>query len=507
MSFLQIGCIFSDGMVIQRDKETLIWGNAPSEKTVQIRFAGKEFSAKAMDGKWKTKLPAVPAGGSYNLTICCEGEQISIEDILAGEVWIAGGQSNMEWPLKAAVGGREEAAAANFNQIRHFNVQKVTFPGETEEIPEKFTYASKWRSAVDNNATEFSAVAFHFAKELYEKLGVPVGIVECNLGGSSAAAWMREEYLRKDRDTCSYLEDYEEAVARLDLKEYIQKCTAGAKMLLQSPPPMTEVENTKVFDLSDLPEPLRETLSYMIKPGPRHVSGSPTRLYDTMLSTIIPYTCTGVIYYQGETDDVKGRIYGKLFRLLIENWRKDFENEDLYFLFVQLAAYNREGYAEGELYPVLREQQKLVADTVPNTGMAVAMDMGSEFDIHPRRKAQIGQRLALLAREKVYRHGLDASGPVFSGMELEEGRIILHFEHTANGLFMKGDQLKGFQISGGNRKFFDAKAELSGNTVIVSSPEVKLPEAASYGWANYMEVNLYNSEGLPAVPFRTDKFL
>lgn len=269
----------------------------------------------------------------------------------------------------------------------------------------------------------------------------------------------------------------------------------------------TEVERDAPFDFSEIPPDIRESLCILIKPGPRYISGCPGKLYETMLSNIIPYTCKGVVYYQGESDDIKGRIYGKLFSLMIENWRHDFKNDELFFLFVQLAAYGREGYPEGELYPVLREQQKLVADTVANTGMVVAMDMGSMHDIHPRRKAPIGKRLALLAGEKVYRESIESSGPVFRNMEIKNGKVIINFDHVGSGLTIMGDKPKGFRICGGNRKYFDADAEISGDTVVLSSPDVPMPEAASYGWANYMEVNLFNTEGLPAVPFRTDKYL
>lgn len=506
---LSVGSIFSDGMVIQRNKETFIWGKAPAGKTVSIRFAGRETYVTAVDDKWKTKLHPVPAGGPYNLEICCDNERICIKDILAGEVWIAGGQSNMEWPLKATAGGKEAVSAANCSQVRHYNVQKVIFPGQMEEIPEKFTYESLWRSATSENAGEFSAVAFHFAMDIHEKLNVPVGIVECNLGGSSASAWMSEEYLKKDADTASYLEDYNEAISGLDLDDYNKRCSAAERLIYQSnlPSIFTDTEMDKPLDFSGMPDEISESFKILVRPGPRFICGSPGKLYETMLSTIIPYTCRGVIFYQGESDDVKGRIYGKLFSALIENWRHDFENEEMYFLFVQLAAYGRDGYPEGELYPILREQQKKVADTVPNTGMAVAMDLGSLYDIHPRRKAQIGKRLALIAREKVYHETVESSGPVFRSMEIRDGKIIVHFDHTGSGLYAAGDKPMGFRICGSNRKYFIADAEISGDTVVLSSPEVPMPEAASYGWANYMEVNLYNSEGLPAVPFRTDKYL
>jgi len=226
-----------------------------------------------------------------------------------------------------------------------------------------------------------------------------------------------------------------------------------------------------------------------------------------MLLTIAPYSARGVIFYQGESDDVKARIYARLFRLMIENWRETFKNPDLHFLFVQLAAFSRDGNPDGDMYALVREQQAQVARTVPNTAMAVAMDVGSFNDIHPRRKHSVGRRLALAARAQVYGEAVECSGPVYRSMCIEGGKLSIEFDHAASGLLCQGEALKGFRICGANRLYFDADAVIAGSKVELSSSLVPMPAAGSYGWANYIEVNLYNGEGLPAVPFKTDKYL
>ena len=348
-----------------------------------------------------------------------------------------------------------------------------------------------------------------FRSDLYEKLGVPVGIIDCNLGGSSASAWTCETWLAKDPDVRSYLDDYNRNVSQLDLESYNRNCLTLMQMMTANPMPVDpEKESDSPFDLSALPAEMLEVFQCVfLNQGPRSPFGHPGSLYENMLSTFIPYSAKGVIFYQGESDDVKARIYAKLFSLMISNWREAFANEDLYFLFVQLAAYGREGNPGGDMYAILRDQQTLVSRTTRNTGMAVAMDVGHFHDIHPRRKIPVGKRLALVAREKVYGEQVESSGPVYRDMQVVGNKLILAFDHAAAGLACKGEKLQGFQICGANRLYVSADARIIGSTVELSSPAVPVPAAASYGWANYMEVNLYNAEGLPAVPFKTDKYL
>ncbi len=505
---LELPAVFSDGCIIRHGIETTVWGMAASGSTVSLKFAGHTVTAQAPNGRFKTRLPAVPPGGPYDLVVSDGEEQVVIRDILAGEVWIAGGQSNMEWPLKTTKGYREHIAAADYPQIRFFNVQKLLYDGETEDNPDKFSRTSAWRQAVPEHVGEFSAVGYHFARDLHSDLNMPIGIIECNLGGSSASAWTREDYLSRDPDVKSYLDEYQQAVEKLDMDQYnsaVKMLMAGMSSMMTDMDP--EIEMDQPFEFSDLPPEMLSVMQIAIGPGPRAPFGYPGSLYRNMVQTFAPYTASGVIFYQGESDDIKARIYSKLFTLMIDCWRETFENPDLPFVFAQLSAYSREGNPDGDMYAILRDQQFQVSRTVKRTGMAVTMDVGSFFDIHPRRKEPVGQRLAKVALEKVYGKPIESSGPVYRSVRIEGSRMILEFDHAASGLVCQGEMLKGFKICGANRLYHEAKAKIEDGNVVISSPQVAMPAAASYGWANYCEVNLYNREGLPAVPFKTDRYL
>ncbi len=254
---LELPPVFSDGCIIRHGIETTVWGTAASDSTVRLKFDGHTITAQAPDGKFKTRLPAVPPGGPYDLAVSDGEEQVVIRDILAGEVWIAGGQSNMEWPLKTTKGYREHIAAADYPQIRFFNVQKLLYDGETEDNPNKFSRKSAWRQATSEHVGEFSAVGYHFARDLHIDLEMPIGIIECNLGGSSASAWTREDYLDSDSDVKSYLEDYRQAVEKLDMDQYnsaVKMMMAGMSGELMDMDP--EIEMDQPFDFSNLPPEL-----------------------------------------------------------------------------------------------------------------------------------------------------------------------------------------------------------------------------------------------------------
>ncbi len=510
MQPLSVNPIFSDGMVLQRDVPTVIWGTAPDGHEIRLSLAGQTCRAVSDGGRWETCLSPLAAGGPYDLEIACLGKQIHVRNILAGEIWIAGGQSNMEWPLKHSRSGSDAVKSAKFDQIRFFNVQKIRFPEETKEHPEAFSHPSAWRPATDEHAGDFSAVAYHFARDLHDHLGVPIGIIECNLGGSSASAWTSRSYLNKDIDVKSYLDDYDQSVESLDMTDYISKCRTiydGLARYQDMPVDPENESDTPPFDPASFPPEALQAFMTAMQPGPRAMFGHPGSLFDNMLMTVVPYTAQGVIFYQGESDTPKARIYAKLFKLLIENWRHAFQNPALHFLFVQLAAYGNEGYPDGDMYAILRDQQHQVARTVSKTGMAVALDVGHRSDIHPRSKLPVGIRLALLAREKVYGEAIDSSGPVYRSMKIDGSKIILTFDHAEPSLICMGDSPCGFQICGPNRLYFECEAKVVNNTVELQSPQVPLPAAARYGWANYTEANLYNINGLPMLPFKTDRYL
>ena len=482
----------------------------PSGETVRIQIDGQTLEVLAVKGRWQATLPQLDAGGPYEMTIQAGQELLKIRDILAGEVWVAGGQSNMEWPLKHSRGGPAAIAAAQNGQIRFFNVPKVRFAEEPSEFQAAFEQRPAWYPATAARAGDCSAVGYYFARDLQQSLGVPVGVIGCNLGGSSAAAWTSREYLAKDEDVRSYLEDYDRVAANLDLDGYIAKSRAvldGLRQFNEAPVDPEHESARPAFDPGQLPPEALEAFNLAMGPGPRCIFGHPGSLFENMLMTIVPYSVKGVIFYQGESDVAKARIYSKLFETLIDNWRAVFRHPNMPFLFVQLAAYGNDGYPDGDQFAILRDQQAEVANRVFNTGMAVAFDVGHLTDIHPRSKRPVGERLSLVARDKVYQQSLDSSGPVLRSMKIEQGRVILQFDHAGDGLACQGDHPKGFQICGPNRLYVEAQAEIRGSRIELSSPKVPMPAEASYGWANFLEANVYNDAGLPMIPFKTDRYL
>lgn len=505
---LSLPAIFSDGMILQHSVETPIWGEAPAGAQITLTINGQIRHVVEKNGQWRASLPALKPGGPYTLTVTSGGNRLEIKDILAGEVWIAGGQSNMEWPLKTTKGYRDHIAAANWPQIRFFNVSKLLYEGERDDNPAKFARQPAWRPAVPAEVGEFSAVAYHFARDLHQTLEIPIGIIECNLGGSSASAWIREDWLTRDSDIQSYLDEYNRSAGSLNLEDYLSASRQAQKIMADSPMPIDpEQENDKPWDFSQIPPEIMKVIKVIFQPGPCMPFGHPGSLYANMVATFAPYSVQGVIYYQGESDDIKARIYNKLLTMLIDCWRETFENPDMSFLLVQLAGYGHAGYPEGDLYAIVRDQQHLTAQTVPGTCCVVAMDCGSMHDIHPRNKQPIGQRLALAARANTYGEAIEWSGPVYRSMQIDNDRIILSFDHADSGLVCPDAALQGFRIAGANRRYFEADARIDGPTVVLSSPNVPMPAAASYGWANHMKVNLYNGAGLPAMPFKTDRYL
>lgn len=466
-------------MVLQRDVEIPVWGKADSGSQIKVEFGGFSKVTQAINGGWLVKLPPMAAGGSFEMKITCGRNEVILKDILIGEVWIASGQSNMGMPL----GDVEEISAADYPELRYYKVPEIHYETAPMEYPEKYSEESEWKICTPENAAGFSAVAYYFAQNTHKFLEVPFGIIDCSLGGASASCFVSEKYLAQDPDLKIYLDEYNKAMETLDLEEYEEE---HRKWETSGPGPLPEPPYIPPFE----------------KLGPKSML-RPASVYHNMLKKIIPYAVRGVIFYQGETDASLGKahLYSKLFGKLIQNWRDDWGNNQMPFLYVQLpqfCAFYKDSWA------ILREQQEIVKKTIPDTALTVAFDCGDQKDVHLTNKKTIGERLALLARAKVYGEDIEYSGPIFQGMQVEGNKIILTFDHIGRGLTVKGDILKGFRICGSNKLFIDAKAEIKGDTVEVYGEQVAAPTAVRYAWVDFGECNLYNRDGLPARPFRTD---
>lgn len=494
--------IFTDNMVLQRNSEIRIWGSACSDIEITVEFCGQRQTTMSKDGKWSVTLLPIAAGGPYIMRATDKIGEIVLKNILVGEVWIAGGQSNMEHPLVLTEHGSREISAAFFPRIRFYNVPRRPFEDAIIDgwhfLPTTSSKAS-WQLCNPENAPFFSAIAFHFAKEIYQALDMPIGIIGCNWGATSASCWMSEEYLCNDEELKTYIDNYNNDLLGLekekyedDFKLYLNDLKKFIKKM-----GMVNIEADRVdnylMDNSAGPLPCPPL-------GPKSFL-RPSGLYNTMLKKIIPFSIKGVLWYQGESDTNKPYLYRKLFSKMIQNWRDDWNNQNLPFIFTQLSSFN----IKEDSWPILRESQTFVSENVKKTAMAITIDCGDKNNIHPSNKQPVGKRLALLARNKVYGQEVECTGPTFRDMKVHGNKIILSFDCISKGLTSRGMPLKGFKICDENKKFMDANAEIKEDTIVVYCDEIKSPVAVSYGWAGFTDANLYNTDDLPAIPFRTDR--
>ncbi len=443
---IKLPSIISDNMILQQNFDASIWGWAtPGEKvSVIASWDQKEITTTAdANGKWLVKLATPQAGGTHTITI----NDTVLKNILIGEVWICSGQSNMQWTVKQSDNAEAEIAAANYPAIRLFYVAR-----EFADEPKKNCYG-KWTECNSQTASSFSAVAYFFGREVHWELRVPIGLIHTSWGGTPAEAWTRKEVLQADPELAIYSKRFEEKIA---------------------------VSEPGILPLNQ---------------------GSPSSLYNAMIAPLIPFGIRGAIWYQGESNAREAKLYEKLFPTMIENWREDWRHGDFPFYFVQIAPYN---YEVPLICALLRDAQRKSL-SVPNTGMAVTLDIGDPNDIHPRNKQEVGKRLALWALAEDYgKQNLIHSGPLYQSMKIEKSKIRLLFDQVGSGFMVKGGKLTHFEIAGDDQKFFPAGARIDGKTVLVSSDQVKKPVAVRFAFNNTDEPNLFNEEGLPASSFRTD---
>ena len=613
---LQLPSIFSNHMVLQREKPIAIWGKADAGSKVMVKFQQEIFDCQTdANGKWMLYIPSKPAGGPYVLSVTSADECIELQDIYIGEVWFASGQSNMAWMLQDGVGPNtlKEIAEANYPLIRFFNT-----PHETNIIPTAKWERKDWDICKPETAKSFSAVAYFFAKEISQDQKVPVGIISSSWGATNIEAWMNAETLKThkaytewvnnlDTDTLKWRKKVEESLENDRMREVIvAEANAGIKAKVYktsyndrdwattSAPIRTDKMNltnfwgvawlrttfempktkTSLFLTGDidikaleiwlngkkikksktqgieLPAkwlkkknvlsfkatiywgsahlgteeqplsictkdstlivPLDNEWRYNAElerraPGWQNYYNTNTVLYNAMVYPIMPYTIRGFLWYQGENNAGQAKRYRQLLPMLFTDWRVGFRQGNLPFLIVQLPNFMKKqpqpmesGWAE------MREVQAK-ALLYPATGLAVTIDIGEEHYIHPQNKQHVSHRLYLQAQKLAYgRKDIIAMGPTFHSMNIEGNKIRISYLNVAQGLVVRGKELQGFTIAGNDKKYHWAKAEVQGKDVIVYSDEVDAPIAVRYAWSDNPNVNLYNSVGLPAAPFRTD---
>lgn len=482
---------FTDHMVLQCNKEVPIWGTADVDEKIMVEFAGQKISTMAdAGGKWSVKLKPMKASAEPRTLVVTGKRQSKIEnlkcdDVLVGEVWLASGQSNMDFTMSknvkrfAGVTNEEaEIAAANYPLIRMFTGEAQKTFAPTNRI------GGEWKICTPENAPAFSAVAYFFARDLQREIKIPVGIITEAFGASTAESWIERATLAGDPK----------------LKPLLDRFDAAVQSFRTNPPSVVASPRSEDVNATNTAQRGRRRST-----GPRDPvqdQHNATVLFNGMIAPVIPYAIRGAIWYQGESivDANKGGIelYPRVQAALIGDWRKLWGEGDFPFYIVQLA-----GQEAASNSPLVREAQATVL-ALKNTGMALATDIGERKNVHPKNKQDVGDRLARIALAKTYGKNIECSGPAFESIKNEGNIIRVIFSH-ADGLVARDGNLKWFTIAGADGKFVSAAAEVSDNSVIVSSPEISAPVAVRYAWVNYPDGgHLYNSAGLPAAQFRSD---
>ncbi len=467
--------VLASHMVVQRDLPVHVWGSATPAEAVSVSFRGETRETKTNDlGQWSVYLTPGSAGGPFTLTVK-GANTLTLEDVLVGDVWIAGGQSNMEFEMRKA-----STAAADLPKAANPRIRLMIVDKAFSDYPRTDLTGSSWTASTPESAKEFSAVAWYFAREIEQREHVPVGVIDSTWGGTVAEAWTRLSALGEDAALApvfsarGHMTD-REATAQLEDKvraNLINEARAQGK-----------------------PEP-------QFPWHPSLVMWGPSMLYNAMIAPLTPFPIRGVIWYQGESNSALERnpLYERIFRTLIEDWRRQWQIGDFPFLYVQLANF-KSGPAE-EYHQIREAQRRTLA--LRNTAMAVTIDIGNPNDVHPTDKLTVGQRLSLAARAITYGEVIEYSGPLFRQVTPEGNQLRVWFDH-ASGLQAKGGDLTGFEVAGMDGQFAPAQATIDGNTIVLTSATVPAPVSARYGWANSPECHLYNTAGLPASPFTSMK--
>lgn len=501
MAEFRVAAVFSSNMVLQREKNVKIFGEGADGQFVRVSFRDQQAEARVQDGRWCAVLAPMRAGGGDVMTVSCKEREIVFSNVAVGEVWLAGGQSNMEFELQNCTGGKEALAGDKNPGVRFYYTQKNAYMDEHFYEAER---RSGWSEFNSESAKCWSAVGYFFARRIAAELGVTVGIIGCNWGGTSASAWVDRETLCRDRELRSYVEDYEAATAgkteEEQIREYREYEEYDAEWNRRAA--VCYAENPSISW-----EEVQSRCGANRWPGPMGCINPfrPAGLYECMLKRVMPYTLCGFLYYQGESDDHKPLLYDRLLSELIMKWRRDWEDYSLPFLMVQLPMHRYEADPDFRHWCLIREAQMKVFQTVKNTGLAVILDCGEFNEIHPKDKLPVGERLALQAMWLVYRTRSESEvfGPVFRSAVPRGDSVELHFDHAAGGVEIRGGG-SGFEVAGEDGIFYPAAVRIAENgNLLVAAGEVPKPRCVRYCWTNYGPVNYFGKNGLPMAPFRT----
>lgn len=517
---VKMPAIFGDHMVLQRDGSVPVWGWADPGETVKVTAGGATASATAAkDGKWMVRLEKLKASPTpIEMTIAGKSNTITIHDVLVGDVWVCSGQSNMAMSVGMAANANEELANANLPTLRLFLMSVFTKEG-VSFTPQQ-DCRGQWEVCTPAAAKKFSAAGYYFGKEIVGSQKIPVGLIGAYRGATLGYAWTNLDALKSDPE----LE--KEYVTRFTaVRDNLAAITATHDKWMEGCGKAYKEEMRKYYAdsyfTSHNPTAKRPVAPTPAQPEPQdpETTDMPTVLYNGIIAPLMPFAIKGVLWYQGESQRPPAGLYRKLLPALITGWRKQWGEGDFPFIVVQLPNYLalQQQPSESGGWAVTRDAQ-CHALSLPNTGMVVTIDLGDIANQHPLNKKDVGLRLALIARHLVYgEKALVYSGPMYDSMKIEGNKVRLAFQQTGGGLSAgvstkatsgapvpAANELKGFAIAGADKKWVWAKAQINGNTVVAWSDEVPRPVAVRYAWASNPVCNLYNKEGLPASPFRTD---
>ncbi len=445
--------VFSDHMVLQRGQAVPVWGRGKPGERVTVELAGQKKATRVKTrGTWRVVFDALEAGGPHRLVVQASN-RLTFEDVLVGEVWVCSGQSNMAWSVKGSADATAEIAAAAYPKIR-----LLTVPRRPMLLPRR-DFRGSWTVCSPTTVPGFSAVAYYFGRRLHKELGVPIGLINTSYGGTPAEAWTDDKALRKERKLAPLLERWAKALKR----------DRGGKR------------------------------------GAALSAHRPSNLWNGMVAPLLPYAIRGAIWYQGESNAGRATQYHTLFPAMIRAWRTQWGQGAFPFHFVQLANFRARKEAPGEsAWAELREAQRLTLAEVPNTGMAVIIDIGEAKDIHPKNKQDVGARLAAWALHHDYEQRVVPSGPLFRSAKPSGKAMVLSFDHAAGLETTDDGPLRGFAVADRSKRWVWGQARIQGERIIVTHPTGRKVKYVRYGWADNPDVNLVNAAGLPASPFRTD---
>ena len=506
MANVKMGSPFTNHMVLQQGMSVPVWGTASAGESVTTTINKLKQATKAgADGKWEVRFVNLQVGGPYELIV--KGKNtITLTDVCVGEVWLCSGQSNMDMTVAkedrywcGVFNEAQEVSSANYPLIRQFYAKFSPSLEPQNEVE------GEWEVCSPATGGHFRAAAYFFARNLYQKMNVPIGIMVTTYGASTAEAWTSRPALQANPTLSFLLDNFKQKIDKfnadsasimLKYREAISKWSDDAKAKAAAGDVQAN-QNNKTPRKPNNPKPWVD----------QH---SPTVLFNGMVQPLIRYAIRGALWYQGESNGPTAKIYGTIMEAMITDWRKLWNQGDFPFIYVQIANHQApitEPVKDDPMVYVREGQLKNLS--IPNTAMVSAIDNADPNDpgnIHPKNKQEIGLRLAKAAEGLVYKEKITYMGPIYEKMKIEENSIRVYFNFTGEGLIGKGDKLTGFAIAGEDKKFVWAEAKIDGNTIVVSSPEISNPTAVRYGWSKNPPVNLYNKENLPASPFRTDSW-